>query len=342
MPLPRRAAGWPGGRAGRLVRDLPRRRTLLPARGGDARQGTGAALRPGRPIGPELPGLPRRPVPVPQALRSEGSDAADRSLDGRAGRPEAEAFGIAEARALTSTAEELVPAGPPAHAVSEIAQLPPPTDEESHAAVEKIWRFFCSLRLTLANLLLLFCAMIAGTFVNPQNDSLASIERAFAGQDWTLRAYRWFELYDLFHSWWFTGLLLSLALNLIACSLERLPRIWLLVRHPQRRLDHVVGLRFKVQAANSALTLEDVAGALRRRRYRVEVEDEFLFAERGRHARFGVWVVHLSLLLILGGGVYGRLTAFEGTAQIPQNGGIASWFIQRNPDGTQFQHRLVD
>jgi len=243
---------------------------------------------------------------------------------------------------LSSAAEQLVPAGPPANAVSEIAQLPPPTEEESHAAVEKIWRFFCSLRMTLANLLLLFCAMIAGTFVNPQNDSLANIERAFAGREWTLRAYRWFELYDLFHSWWFTGLLFSLALNLIACSLERLPRIWYLVRYPQRRIDHVVGLRFKVPATPSAVTLEDIGGALRRRRYRVEVDEGFLFAERGRYARFGVWVVHLSLLMILGGGVYGRLTAFEGTAQVPQNGGVTSGFIQRNPDGSEFKHRLVD
>jgi len=65
-------------------------------------------------------------------------------------------------------------------------------------------------------------------------------------------------------------------------------------------------------------------------------------AERGRYARFGVWVVHLSLLLILFGGVYGRLTAFEGTSQVPQNGGTTTSFIQRNPDGSEFKHRLVD
>src|SRR5205085_328877 len=56
----------------------------------------------------------------------------------------------------------------------------------------------------------------------------------------------------------------------------------------------------------------------------------------------GVWIVHISLLLILGGGVYGRLTAFEGVANVPQDGGIASGFLQRNPDGSEFKHRLVD
>ncbi|TMD10873.1 MAG: cytochrome c biogenesis protein ResB [Chloroflexi bacterium] len=209
-----------------------------------------------------------------------------------------------------SSAAELVPAGPAANAVSEVAQLPPLTEEQSHFVVEKVWRFFCSLRLTLANLLLLFVAMIAGTFVNPQNDSLVNIERAFAGRPWVLGAYRWFELYDLFHSWWFTL--------------------------------HVVGLRFKVPAAASELSADAVADTLRKRRYRVQMQDGFVFAERGRYARFGVWVVHLSLLLILGGGVFGRLTAFEGTAQVPQNGGIISGFVQRNPDGTEFKHRLLD
>jgi cytochrome c biogenesis protein len=101
-------------------------------------------------------------------------------------------------------------------------------------------------------------------------------------------------------------------------------------------------LRFKVPPAASALSAEAIAQALRKRRYRVDVREPYVFAERGRYARFGVWVVHLSLLLILGGGVYGRLTAFEGTANVRQDGGITSGFIQRNPDGSTFRHRLVD
>jgi cytochrome c biogenesis protein len=235
--------------------------------------------------------------------------------------------------------EALVQAGPLPGAVSEVAQLPP---EESHAAVEQMFRFFCSLRLTLANLLLLFLAMIAGTFVNPQNDSLLNIERAFANRPLVLGAYRWFELYDLFHSWWFTLLLVSLALNLIACSLERLPRIFYLVRYPETRLDHVVGLRFRTASVPALLSADAVAEQLRSRKYLVRAAAGGLFAEKGRYARFGVWVVHLSLLLILGGGIVGRLTAFEGVASVPQGGGQVDAFVERRPDGSQFRHKLVD
>ncbi|GAC1337867.1 MAG: cytochrome c biogenesis protein ResB [Myxococcales bacterium] len=246
--------------------------------------------------------------------------------------------------------EATAPGSPSESSVSEIARLPELTRAEAHLAIEQVWRFFCSLRLTLVNLLLLFFGMIAGTFVNPQNDSLSNIEKAFANRPGVLWAYRTFELYDLFHSWWFTLFLTSLALNLIACSLERLPRIYFLVRYPEKRLDRTAGLRFKAPARPAAATADEVAQALRKRGYAAQVAERpaaegggaDVFAERGRYARFGVWVVHLSLLLILGGGIFGRLTAFEGTADVPQGGGEADAFIVRKPDGSALRRKLVD
>ncbi|MBS2023022.1 MAG: cytochrome c biogenesis protein ResB [Deltaproteobacteria bacterium] len=246
--------------------------------------------------------------------------------------------------------EAALPA-PESTEVSDVAKLPAQTEEESHQLIELVWRFFCSLRLTLANLLGLFLAMIAGTFVNPANDSLTNIEKAFGGAEHThslfgaqvnpiLWSYRTFELYDLFHAWWFTLLLLSLALNLIACSIERLPRIWYLVRDPEKRLDRVQGIRHKGTGAFTR-TIADVRDAFAKRGYSAEIVDgNFVFAERGRYARFGVWVVHISLLLILGGGVYGRLTAFEGTADVPQAGGEAEAMLVRKPDGSVFRKKL--
>ncbi len=206
--------------------------------------------------------------------------------------------------------------------------------------VDRVFRAFCSLKLTLANLLALFLAMVAGTFVNPGNAPMAEIEQAFANRPFALWSYRAFELYDLFHSWWFTLLLLSLALNLIACSIERLPRIYLQVKNPEKRLDRTRGIRLRASGA----TAGDVAAELRRRGYAVDSSPRDggtdLFAERGRNSRFGVWVVHLSLLVILGGGIVGRLTAFEGTALIPQNGGEVQSFTLRTPDGSAPRKRL--
>jgi cytochrome c biogenesis protein len=206
--------------------------------------------------------------------------------------------------------------------------------------IDRIFRGFTSLKLTLANLTGLFLAMVAGTFVNPGMAPLSEIERAFAGRPVLLEAYRVFELYDLFHSWWFTLLLLSLALNLIACSIERLPRIWWQVRSPEKRLDQNKGLKLRA----SGTAAGDVCAELRSRGYAVSASERAggtdVFAERGPFSRFGVWVVHLSLLLILGGGIVGRLTAYEGTAHVPQNGGEVESFTLRTPDGSTPRKRL--
>jgi cytochrome c biogenesis protein len=206
--------------------------------------------------------------------------------------------------------------------------------------IDRVFRAFCSLKLTLANLLALFLAMVAGTFVNPGMSSLAEIEQALQGRPLALWSYQAFELYDLFHSWWFTLLLLSLALNLIACSIERLPRIYLAVKYPERRLDRTKGLRLHASGTSCA----DVAGELRKRGYTVSAQEREggtdVFAERGRASRFGVWVVHISLLVVLSGGIVGRLTAFEGTASVPQNGGEVQSFNLRTPDGSTPRKRL--
>src|SRR5262249_21991417 len=153
--------------------------------------------------------------------------------------------------ARAKMSEALVEAGPPPGAGSEVAQLPP---QESHAAGGPGFRVFFSPPPTPGELLFLFFRVIAGAFVQSQDGSLSNIERAFAHRPWVLGAYRSFELYDLFHSWWFTLLLLSLALNLIACSIERLPRIWYLVRYPETRLDHVVGLRFRTAPSEASFS----------------------------------------------------------------------------------------
>ena len=235
----------------------------------------------------------------------------------------------------------------PDTSVSEVARLEPLTEEQSSFLIEHVWRFFCSLRLVVANFIGLFFGMVAGTFVNPANDTLANIERAFAGRPVVLWLYRTFELYDLFHSWWFTLLLLSLGLNLIACSLERLPRIYYLVRYPQLRLEEIKGLRLPIISAASTLSAEQVQAILKKRGYRTiftpreHGDGADIFAERGRYARFGVWVIHIFLLIVLGGGIVGRLTAFEGTTDVPQNGGETDSFVERRPDGSAFRHRLA-
>jgi cytochrome c biogenesis protein len=228
---------------------------------------------------------------------------------------------------------------------SEIADLEESTGTD---LIERAWRVFVSLKLMVVLMGLFALAMAAGTFINPKEDALADIERVFAAKPWVITLYRIFELYAPFKSWWFTTILVLLALNNLASSIERLPRIFLIVRNPERRLtDRVLrGIRHKKTFARGELDADKVEGVFQKAGYKVTriVEDgvTYLFGERGASARFGVWVVHIALLVVCVGGVYGRFFSYEGTMDLPENGGQQSFIRMREPDGTIIPKNLVD
>lgn len=233
--------------------------------------------------------------------------------------------------------------------VSEWASLP---DAARIDWLEKIWRFFCSLRLTITLLILFALGMVAGTFVNPQNAPMSVIEKALASRPIEVEAYRFFQLYDLFHSWWFTLVLVMIALNLVACTIERLPRVALTVLHPERQLtdEMLRGIRSANKLTSTIAATEDelerkvvaVAGAHGFKVHPVETLGgvRYVFAESGWWARFGVWVVHASLLLILAGGLIGRFGGFEGTITLPEGGGEADYVDVKLSDGSVYKKPL--
>ncbi len=129
----------------------------------------------------------------------------------------------------------------------------------------------------------------------------------------------------MYHSWWFQVLLVLLAANLVVCSIERLSSTWKIffAREPGFKPE-----RFQKQPNKQEFTLqrpaEDVAESFRRalgqrfRTVREERHDQelYFFAEQYRWSRLGVYVVHLSVLLMLIGGLLGSLFGFQGFVTI--------------------------
>ncbi len=214
--------------------------------------------------------------------------------------------------------------------------------------VESFWQFFSSLKLVIPLIFALAAASVAGTFINPGNAGLVEISRAFSGH-WWWQLYLGLELYDLFHSWWFAFLLVLLALNIVACTIERLPRIARIVLRPDVRLTDSVAYGLKsvhrLEASNDvAAEAARVAAALRARGYAPRQIQEgsttvYLFAQKGSYSRFGVWVVHVSLLTMLAGGIVGRISGFEGTADVAE-GGVFDSFLIRTPTGEMYRRQL--
>jgi cytochrome c biogenesis protein len=223
--------------------------------------------------------------------------------------------------------------------------------------VERIWEVAASLRPTIPVLILVALSCVLGTFANPDNSSLNDIALALEKQHGTFIAMLWhsglysfFELNDLFHSWWFLLLLVLLALNLTACTIDRLPRIYTIALKPNRRLDQKVllGLRHKLSIplqGDPAQEAARLAAAFKVRGFEPTIDKAedgttYLFAERGRYSRFGVYVVHTALLCILGGGIAGRIWGYEGTINVFQDNGTFDFVFLKTGDGAQYKHTL--
>lgn len=115
-------------------------------------------------------------------------------------------------------------------------------------------------------------------------------------------------LFDAYHTPWFLALLAALLLNTLACTLQRLPRLWRrLTRRPTiiRRPDAFYGslahhAEWPVPTPQHGLAASQEALARRHYHARTERGDgaTYLYAERGRWSQIGTLVSHVAALLL--------------------------------------------
>jgi len=181
--------------------------------------------------------------------------------------------------------------------------------------------FFRSLKLTITLLILLASLSIIGTLIT-QNAT-----RAEYLQRYGIRLYEvlnFFNLFDMYHSWWFSAILLLLVINLITCSIQRLPGIFSQISHGSGELEDrmlkAIPCVEKIQVPNPTNREENIQSSLKRwfRNWgRIETERTVtLFSEKGKFSRLGVPITHLSILIILTGGIVGSVYGFKGHVEI--------------------------
>ena len=85
-----------------------------------------------------------------------------------------------------------------------------------------LWAFFASVQLALFLLFVLAGTSILGTVV-PQNKPLAVYAQQYGHNMANLL--QLLDIIDMYNSWWFLTLLCLFCLNLIICSLERIPNV---------------------------------------------------------------------------------------------------------------------
>jgi cytochrome c biogenesis protein len=187
-----------------------------------------------------------------------------------------------------------------------------------------LWNFFTSVKLTVVVLLILAVLSGVGTLI-PQNQTPEEYFRAFG--PFLYQLFTILDIFDMYHAWWFQLLIVMLVANIVICSIDRL-RITskiIFVKTPTFNLSS-----FRKRKTRKDFTL-DVDGGSLRETYRSILVKQFGYcavvdsgkgfavtAEKGRWTRLGVYGVHLSVVVLLIGGLVGSLFGFEGFANIAE------------------------
>ena len=188
-----------------------------------------------------------------------------------------------------------------------------------------IYDLFRSLKLTISLLILLAILSIIGTLITQNATRSEYIQRY--GPD-LYEVLNFFNLFDMYHSWWFSAILLLLVINLISCSLHRFPGVWKQIsREPNpggiedsmlKALPYVE--RVQIKSKSEAKADENIRTHLKKwfgNPRLIETEKAITFySEKGRFSRLGVYITHSSILIILIGGILGSLLGFKGHVEI--------------------------
>jgi cytochrome c biogenesis protein len=189
----------------------------------------------------------------------------------------------------------------------------------------RVWHFFTSVRLALVLIMAIAAAVFAGTMLDQAPPSIASDPAMYS--QWLARAegrygefptrvLDFFDLFNVFHTLWFRALLGLLVVNIVICTLNRWRGIWRTVFPPRIRMNDSFfqharfNARFLVDG-QAPETAAIVKRGLKHARYRVSMDAEpgavALYADRNRFSRFGTFISHLSLVLLLAGTVVGGI-----------------------------------
>jgi cytochrome c biogenesis protein len=183
----------------------------------------------------------------------------------------------------------------------------------------KIWRTIASIQTGVVLLILVVILSAVGTVVlqRPVTEP-EEMQNAYSPQ--ALKILNAVGLTDVFHSWWFLGLVFLVSLSIVSASIDRFPNSWRYFSRPYKYPDD--SFRRALHPQKSLAITDEESGlvaaerALHEMGYkpeRVVREDHFgIFAERHRISEMAVYIVHASLLLIFFGTIVDGIWGWRG------------------------------
>jgi len=202
---------------------------------------------------------------------------------------------------------------------------------------EKVWKFFSSVKLAVILLIILAIVSVVGTVIQ-QNEAPEKYLQEYSQS--TIDIFEILGFFDMYHTWWFVLLLFLLTANLAVCTLERFPHTWKIVTTPIKPIeeDDLKALLFKKEItlkggmdkaeARAAQTLAAHRFRFSESRGKGTVQ---LITQKGVFSRFGVYITHVSILLVFIGALIGAFFGFKGFLNLPEGTARKIVYLRNEP-----------
>ncbi len=202
---------------------------------------------------------------------------------------------------------------------------------------DKVWKFFSSVKLAVILLIILAIVSVIGTVIQ-QNEAPEVYLQEYSQA--TVDVLEALGFFDLYHTGWFVLLLFLLTANLTVCTLERFPHTWKIISTPLKPIgdEELKAMPFKKEITvkgDAGKAEQRAAKALTARRYRFAESRGTgavqLMTQKGLYSRFGVYITHVSILLVFIGALIGIFFGFKGVLNLPEGTSRKVVYLRNEP-----------
>ncbi|MGX4669486.1 cytochrome c biogenesis protein ResB [Cerasibacillus sp. JNUCC 74] len=174
--------------------------------------------------------------------------------------------------------------------------------------VDKIWSFFSSVKVGVWLIVIaLFASAIGSIFPQEQYipaDAVSRDPAIFYEERYGILGQIFYQLgfHNLYSSWWYMILIALIGISLVICSLDRFVPLFRALRNQKAKRHETFLKRQRLFSQTDNVTdidKEALKQGLKKQRYHVTVEDGHILAEKGRFSRWGPYVNHIGLIIIL-------------------------------------------
>ncbi|GAB4073549.1 cytochrome c biogenesis protein ResB [Barrientosiimonas marina] len=174
--------------------------------------------------------------------------------------------------------------------------------------VDKIWNFFSSVKVAVWLIVIALIASGVGT-IFPQEqyipaDAPSQDPSIFYEAEYGILGKIFYQLgfHNLYGSWWYLLIIAAIGVSLVICSIDRFAPLHkaLKTQRPKRHTQFLKRQRLYSETGHVTDEEKDkLVTGLKKRRYKVYEENGHILAEKGRFSRWGPYVNHIGLIIIM-------------------------------------------